>query len=98
MSLNIDNDNCEYGQFVVIHPDMYDYKREIDSHLVVRQKIGQELIDEMGEVVCLQPTHHHVIYPSKDRGYDSLTYSNTGSYFTLCAIRIIVYVYNKFIA
>lgn len=98
--MNYENglESSDYGQFVVIHPDMYEYKREVDNH-IVRQRIGQDLIDEKGDVIRLQPNGQYpIIYPPSKSNFDHPLINPTGRYFIICTFHVISYIYNKIFA
>jgi len=87
----------EWGQFVIIHPGMYEYKQQVKpcfNKFIVNQKIGRNYLNEMGRIETI-PEHNHI--NMNETLTDTMTYkhllmTNTPRFLILCTIHAFNYI------
>lgn len=88
----------DYGQYIDIHPNMYEYKRQVSTYsskFVVKQFISTDCFDESGNIQSINiqspyPSDHSFYHNDKDL-CSKMYQTNFSRYLLLCIIYAINY-------
>ena len=95
----------DYGQYIDIHPNMYEYKQQVSTYaskFVVRQFISTDCFDEYGNIQHIKNVTPYssdqslttlTTLTSNDKNlYSKLYYTNFPRYILLCIIYAMNYI------
>lgn len=92
----------EWGQFVIIHPEMYEYKQQVKScynKFIVNQKIGHDYLNEMGKLETIPEYTQSQQINTTHMFNDNVTYkfiliTNASRFVILCIVHMFNYMLN----
>lgn len=86
----------EWGQFITIHPEMYEYERDVHEHYnkyVVRQRIVQSIpsVPSVPKIPSYKQIQLHEPFAT-DNMYRHLLHNNPPRFLIICAINLASFV------
>ena len=89
--MSLSNQNDDWGQFVAIHPDMYEYKQQIlkqNDKILIKQNISRK--DEIPIII----THNRNDLLNKDlKTYQEILFKHPSRFIFLCTVHAFNYMY-----